>query len=295
MSSYTLKNELLTVTIDTAGAEITSILDTEGTEYIWNADPAYWKRHSPVLFPFVGSLKNKEFHHNGVSYPMGQHGFARDMEFEPVSCTDTEASFVLRADETTLAKYPFRFELMIAYRLTGNCVSVIWKVTNHDNETMPFSIGAHPAFYCPIPAGSADARTGYEFRFDNEKPLTFHAIAEGGLADTHTDHPLPETADHVLTITDHLFDGDALIIDGHQAQRVELARKGEDPYITVVFDAPLFGLWAPPGADTPFVCIEPWFGRCDATDFDGTLAEREHSQFAEVGEEKVFQYDIYVK
>lgn len=292
MSICTLHNENLTVAIDTAGAEIVSIKNAAGTEYIWNADPAYWKRHAPVLFPFVGSVKNKEYRHNGVSYPMGQHGFARDMEFTLTSATDTEAHYLLQADETTLAKYPFQFVFEIVYRLTDSTVEVIWNVTNEGQETMPFSVGAHPAFYCPIPAGSDEARTEYEFRFDNTDVITFHAIAEGGLIDTHTDHPLPETAAHIQTITDHLFDGDALVIDGHQAHRVDLAKKGEAPYVSVAFDAPLFGLWAPAGAKTPFVCIEPWFGRADAVDFDGELKDREHGQSAEAGETKSFAYTM---
>lgn len=292
MSTFTLKNEALSVTIDTAGAEIISIQDLSGTEYIWHADPAYWKRHAPVLFPFVGSLVGKEYRYHGKAYPMGQHGFARDMEFTLLASTATEARYLLRANEETLTKYPFDFELEIIYRLEGSAVTVIWQVTNRGEETMPFSIGAHPAFLCPIEPGTK--RTDYEFRFDNEKPMTFHAIAEGGLADTHTEHALPETEQHFLTLSEHLFDGDALIIENDQAHLVELAKKGEKPYISVRFDAPLFGLWSPAGADTPFVCIEPWYGRCDATDFTGTLEEREYGQTALPGETVTYSYQIKI-
>lgn len=294
MSTYELKNEVLTVTIDTNGAEITSIRDNAGTEYVWNADPAYWKRHSPVLFPFVGSLKNKEYRHNGVTYPMGQHGFARDMEFTLLSTTDTEARYLLKADDATLAKYPFDFELEIVYRLEGSSVTVIWEVTNRGEERMPFSIGAHPAFNCPLSSKGDAPRSEYEFRFDNEKPMSCYLVADNGMADTHTDHALPETENHALTITEHLFDKDALIIEHDQAHRVELAKKGEKPYVTMVFDAPLFGLWSPVGADVPFVCIEPWWGRCDAVDFNGELADREYGQFAEPGETKTYNYSIQI-
>ena len=287
---HVLKNDYLTITVDSAGAELTSVQNAQGTEYLWNADPAYWKRHAPVLFPFVGSLKNKEYHYHGVSYPMGQHGFARDMEFTLLSTTQSEIWYFLKADDSTRSHYPFDFELQIGYRLEETKLTVLWQVTNHGQEPMPFSIGAHPAFYCPPTPDKK--RTDYEFRFDNTSPLTYHAIAEGGLADTHTEHPLPETANHTLTISEHLFDGDALIVEGHQAHRIELAKKGEEPYITMLFDAPLFGLWAPPGAETPFVCIEPWYGRCDATDFNGTLEEREYGQTAAPGETVTFSYSI---
>lgn len=288
MSQFTLQNEFLTVTTDTFGAELVSVRDKTGTEYIWNADPAYWKRHSPVLFPFVGSLKNKEYHYQGNAWPMGQHGFARDMEFTLLASSSSEVWYLLRADEATREKYPFDFQLDIGYRLEGSTVSVIWKVTNTGSCVMPFSIGAHPAFRCPIHPG--EKRSRYEFRFDNGKPLTYHPIAEGGLADTHTSLPLPGTESGCLTIEDSLFDHDALILEGDQAHRAALAKKGCAPYVTVTFDSPLFGLWSPAGADTPFVCIEPWYGRCDAVDFSGSLEERAYGQIAEPEETKIFSY-----
>lgn len=290
MSTFTLKNEFLAVTTDTAGGELVSVKDTAGTEYIWNADPAWWKRHSPVLFPIVGSLKNKEFRYNGKSYTMGQHGFARDMEFVRLSESVDEVWYLLRADESTKEKYPFDFQLEIGYRLEGHTVSVIWKVTNQGAGVMPFSIGAHPAFYCPLRAG--EARDGYEFRFDNSKALTYYAVAEGGLADTRQAITLPGTESGRLAIGPHLFDHDALILEGNQAHLVELARKGEEAFVSVRFDAPLFGLWAPAGEDVPFVCIEPWYGRCDALDFCGELAERAYGQKAEEGETVCYSYAV---
>ena len=145
---YILENDTLRVEIESFGAEIKSVKrKADGREYMWCGDPEYWGRTSPVLFPFVGAPKNKEYRYEGRTYPMGQHGFARDMEF---ALEAQSIWFVLSSTEETYAKYPFRFRLHIGYMLDENEVSVHWKVDNTDEKPMYFSIGAHPAFLCPI-------------------------------------------------------------------------------------------------------------------------------------------------
>ena len=142
-----LENEALKVTINSFGAELASIQGkATDTEYLWNADAKFWKRTAPVLFPFVGSLKNKEYHYEGKIYSMGQHGFARDMEFAVDVQTATEAWFSLRSNEETKAKYPFEFILKVGYELEGKDLKVIWQVENPDTKTLYFSIGG-PGIY----------------------------------------------------------------------------------------------------------------------------------------------------
>ena len=146
-----LENEALKVTINSFGAELASIRGkATDTEYLWNADAKFWKRTAPVLFPFVGSLKNKEYHYEGKTYSMGQHGFARDMEFAVDVQTATEAWFSLQSNEETKAKFPLEFILKIGYELEGKELKVIWQVENPDTKTLYFSIGGHPAFMCPV-------------------------------------------------------------------------------------------------------------------------------------------------
>ena len=146
-----LENEALKVTINSFGAELASIRGKEtDTEYLWNADAKFWKRSAPVLFPFVGSLKNKEYHYEGKTYSMGQHGFARDMEFAVDVQTATEVWFSLHSNEETKAKYPLEFILKIGYELEGKDLKVIWQVENPDEQVLYFSIGGHPAFMCPV-------------------------------------------------------------------------------------------------------------------------------------------------
>uniref|UniRef100_UPI003FA4A58E aldose epimerase family protein n=1 Tax=Anaerosporobacter sp. TaxID=1872529 RepID=UPI003FA4A58E len=151
MGQHVLKNELISITVNDFGAELSAIVSEKtGQSYLWNADPTYWKRHSPILFPIVGSLKGKSFQYNGLDYSMSQHGFARDMEFACIEVTETSIKHRLTATEETLQQYPFLFDLTVTYQLNGNTIEVIWDVTNTDTKEMHFSIGAHPAFYCPL-------------------------------------------------------------------------------------------------------------------------------------------------
>lgn len=143
----TLSNSDLTLQVSSHGAELCSIRGNNGHEYLWQADPVYWKRHSPVLFPIVGSVWENEYRHEGRTYQLTQHGFARDMDFELVEESSSYLLYRLVDDEETRRKYPFSFSLEIAYRLEGRRIEVTWRVTNRGTEVMYFQIGAHPAFY----------------------------------------------------------------------------------------------------------------------------------------------------
>ena len=288
----TLENENLQVTINHFGAELSGIVKKEtGVEYMWNADERFWKRSSPVLFPIVGGLKNKEFIYGGKTYSMSQHGFARDMVFSLISNTGTEAWFSLSSDDTTYEKYPFAFTLEIGYALEGSQLKVIWRVVNEDEKTMYFSIGGHPAFMCPL--NNEGKQTDYVIRFDTDRDLVLSKITENGLLDCR-DAVLP-LINGTLQVTEHLFDEDALVIEGDQAHQVSLCTPEGNPYLTVTFDAPLFGVWSPAKKNAPFICIEPWYGRCDSEQFTGTLEEREYGQSIEPGECFQKSYSIAIK
>lgn len=286
-----LENEFLKVSINEHGAELSSIWGKEkSVEYLWNADPAYWKRTAPVLFPIVGSLKEQQFLYDGKAYPMGQHGFARDMEFEYVkeASDATSAWFCLKANEDTLKKYPFTFVLKVGYRLEGKTLKVIWNVQNMDEKTMYFSIGGHPAFMCPVK--EQGKQTDCFISFDTKQDLLYSKLSKNGLVEQ--ENLVLATNGGMMPIGEHLFDEDALIIENHQAHRVSLCDSDKKPYLTVAFDAPLFGLWSPAGKRAPFICIEPWYGRCDKESFVGTLAEREYGNVLEAGQTFEKQYTI---
>lgn len=271
MARYELENEQITITVDSHGAELKSLVkkDTQ-TEYMWKADPQYWGRTAPVLFPFVGSLQDGTFRTKGKVYSMGQHGFARDMEFILDKHTEDEIWFVLKSDSTTLEKYPYEFILKVGYRLKCSSVEVLWQVENPAEEELPFSIGGHPAFNCPIEEGKK--QTDYKIFFDTNSPLVSTGLANGLASDVQNTYTLQEG---FLPITEDLFDNDALIIEKQGVKKVALCEESGKAYLTVEMDAPLFGVWSPVGKNAPFICIEPWYGRCDRAGFTGDLKERE--------------------
>ena len=295
---YTLKNQELTATFKTAGAELTSLQDTRGKEYIWCGDASIWNRHSPVLFPFVGKVNNGEYRYKGVAYKMGQHGFARDAEFALELLAEDEIWFVLDATEETKQKYPFEFRLEVGYKLIGNTLRVMWKVKNpSDNETLYFSIGAHPAFMCPIEEGTK--RTDYYLQLKgdavNEKDAIIYYTPdlEKGLRLNEKCEMKLENG-RVL-MPDGFFSIDTYIIEDSQVSEVALVTPEGRPYVTVSFDAPVVGIWSPEAKQAPFVCIEPWYGRCDRVDFKGCLEEREWGNTLAAGESFEAHYDICIE
>ena len=384
----TLNNTALTLNISLHGAELTSIRDSFGREFLWQADPAFWKRHSPVLFPIVGSLWDKHFRVNGREYEMGQHGFARDMDFRLVSEREDEMWFELKSSPETLAKYPYKFTLRIGYRLEANKIHVMWEVSGDDSQTMWFQIGAHPAFYLPrfVYGGSAACASDSSRHSDPEsgapnlaassaassctsgsEVLVLKSSSQGsgcvfsdgsasgsgaagsgadsdsgfsvsgldaGSCDSGLDSaigsdsgsgsagsgadsdfgrasrgcfrlygrgaegvvPLESfryikvsekqctdisdvqelnTPGGVMPLDDHTFDIGAYIIGDSQVCRVDLVSTTGLRCVSLEFDTPLVGLWAPSAKDVPFVCIEPWYGRCDRVGFTGEFSERD--------------------
>ena len=291
MAVYECKNELISITVDSHGAELKSLKRADsGTEYMWCADGTYWGRTSPVLFPFVGGLKDKAYRTKGKTYPMCQHGFARDMEFDLLSQKEDEIWFQLTSDEQTLEKFPYDFILKLGYRLQANKVQVLWVVENPGKEDLYFSIGGHPAFNCPIEEGKK--QTDYQLDFGDADEVVSTRIGEKGLVNGFMD--VYELTDGKLTITENLFDHDALIIENNQTNKVALCKKDGTPYLTVTMEAPLFGVWSPPGKQAPFICIEPWYGRCDHEEFDGMLEEREWGNRISPSEKWEASYTIEV-
>ena len=158
---YVLENDTLRVEIDSFGAELKSVKrKSNDKEYMWYADKKYWGRTSPVLFPFVGNCRNKEYRYGGKTYAIGQHGFARDMDFEPLLCDMDECWFRLKDTPETYEKYPFHFEVEIGHRLEGRTIEVMWKVANTDSGEMLFMMGGHPAFQVP------EGKNIYDFTFE---------------------------------------------------------------------------------------------------------------------------------
>lgn len=271
----TLSNTKLTIKVASHGAELSSIVsNADGKEYLWQADPVFWKRHSPVLFPIVGGVWNNEYRHEGITYPLSQHGFARDNEFELIKETENEVLYRFSDNEETRKVYPFPFLLEIGYQLTDNKVKVLWTVKNTRTQELHFQIGAHPAFYYPDFNPAVQGR-GF-FTFDKTDDLDYILIKEKGCVSTDK-YPLP-LIKGLLPIDIHTFDKDALIFEDSQIKTVTLLDKKRKPYLSLHFTAPVVGLWSPPTKNAPFVCIEPWYGRCDRANYTGEFKDKDWMQ-----------------
>lgn len=284
-----LSNGIISISVKEHGAELCS-LKYEGREYLWQADPEFWARHSPVLFPIVGSVWNKQYRCSDRIFNMGQHGIARDMDFEFVSRTDDEIWYRLCSNEQTLQKYPYHFVLEIGYRISGKTVQVMWRVTNPSKEeTLHFQIGAHPAFHWPLlTTGAIEAGTSAmkeeltssaERGFFKLEPaaskLVKSVIGAAGCFDPALTCEQELDADSCVAINTSSFDSDALVFENSQVNAVTLCARDKTPYLTLRFpDAPVVGLWSSPGKNAPFVCIEPWYGRADSVNYEGEYSQK---------------------
>lgn len=287
-----LENEQLKLEVDTFGAELRSVTDkATGREMMWCGDSAYWGRVSPVLFPIVGGVRDKKYRHEGKEYGMSQHGFARDNEFTLISETADSLTYEFTETPETLEKYPFPFRLRIRYVLSENTVSVNWEVTNPSENTMYFSIGAHPAFAC---GNKENGPVGCTLNFAKKDgscvTLTYRGLNGSGNA-LNESVELPNTNGDVA-VTDGFFDRSALIFENRQADSVTLTDSDGTKLVTVTTDVPLFAVWSPERKKAPFVCIEPWYGRCDAEDFNGEFKDREYTECLAAGETFNGGYDI---
>lgn len=286
MSNYQLNNGALCITVSSHGAELRSVV-SNGQEYMWEGDERYWGRVSPVLFPFVGGCNQKTYRTKGKEFQIGQHGFARDMEFDLEKQTDDSLTFVLKSDASTLEKYPYAFVLKVSYQIKENNLTVSWHVENPNDETMYFSIGGHPAFVCP--PDKTQSQSDCYLHFDSDS-ITYEKINGNGLL-VPGKYVLP-LEDQSYRIKENTFDDDALIVQGGQAHKVSLLTPDKKPYVTVTFDAPLFGLWSPAKKNAPFVCIEPWYGRCDKDAYNGELKGRDYEQTLEAGKSFDTSYQV---
>ena len=265
-----IENEYLRAVIVTKGAELQSLFNKKtGIEHMWSADANYWGKHSPVLFPIVGTLKDDKYIYQDKSYTLPRHGFAREKTFEEKSISRTEAEFTLTQDLQTLAVYPFNFILKLRYRLNEGSLACTYEVENPGQEDLLFSVGAHPAFAVPFANG-----TGY-----NDYYLTFNKTEtlqrwklQDGLTGTET--ALLPASNNKLYLNPELFYEDAIVLKNMISNTITLGCDKHGHGFDFIFnDFPFFGIWA--AKDAPFVCLEPWCGIADNVLHDYQLVNKE--------------------
>lgn len=251
----TIENSCLKLTVDTLGAQMMSIRSCEDIEYLWQGDPQYWDDRAPNLFPFIGRLTNNSYQFRGQVYPMGIHGFAAAARFALVEKADDRLVLELNSDEATMAHYPFRFCLRIAYRLRENTVEVSYKVSNLGKDTMPFGIGGHPGFRVPL----VDGERFEDYTLEFSQPCQPDRVGFTPMVYMNGhDEPYPLEDGRYLPLRHDLFDEDAVILK-NMAREVTLRSGVSSRGVKVSYpDMPYLGIWHWPKTDAPYVCIEPW-------------------------------------
>lgn len=282
---------MLKIQTKKSGAELTSIqyngkeILFQGAQVLDNNGNIYWKRQAPILFPIVGQLKNSQTQIEGEIYEMSQHGFARDMDFEEISKTENKHHYMLKYNEGTLKKYPYKFELNVIYEIIGDTLTVTYKVKNIDDKTIYFGLGGHPAFNCDYSNGE------YEIVFsENEDKIVFLKL-KNGLIDTEKAQNILQ--DNKIYLKEDTFDNDAVIMKNLKSNKVILQNHETNQKI-LEFDFtgfPYLALWSKKGA--PFVCIEPWQNTADKIDSVQIYKDKEN--IIELPKDKKYQCKFMIK
>lgn len=290
---HSIRNSRHLINFDAFGAQPLSWICTSfHTPVLWEMDKKYWNRTAPVLFPVVGRLKNDTYQYQGQKYPLKQHGFARDLEFD-VSRNDLfevskeeahSIGFLLSSNSETRKLYPFDFELHIAYTLEEDTLKVDHTVKNtSDSGVLPFSLGAHPGFHTP------GLTNEYSVIVEGLEVADRHLI-EDGIYSGETQE-LRDINGIELQLSDELFSSDAVVFKQKGISSMTILRNG-DPRVKVSLDtpAPYWGIWKKMGA--PFLCLEPWWGIADNRNSSGEILEKEGIVQLAAGESRTFAYNI---
>ena len=283
-----IANGGLTASFSTLGAELLSLTDRAGREFMTDADPAFWTGHAPLLFPIVGRLNGDSLRVEGIEYAMKQHGFARKSEWEIVGEGEDAVTFRLRDSEATRAAYPFAFDLSVLYSLEGNTLSTVVRVANPGEVPLPFSFGFHPAFAWPLPDGGDKGE--HVIAFAADEPADIRRLDANGLLATCEPSPVHH---RILPLRHEQFEADAMIWDDLASRSLIYRGRPGGPSLALRFpELPQLGIWQKPGAN--FLCIEPWAGHADPAGFDGDFTEKPGAILLDPGAEHRMALDITV-
>lgn len=286
-----LENDQLLVEVAAQGAELQKIYHKkEKFDYLWDGNPDFWGSHAPNLFPIIGRLNEYKYNKDGQTYELPQHGFAKDFEFEVAESYAAKAVFVLKSNEETQAMYPYDFTLTITYSLEGPELKVAYKVKNHSAETMPFSIGGHPAFN--IPMNGEGTYDDYTLTIDPKKEVSYFE-SDPVPYRSGDKKPFKDMENGILKMNHETFRDGLIIIDEPNLETVTLASPNNKHGVTVdVSEFPYLCLWTKEQMDAPFICIEPFYGLPDVIGEVGTLEEKEGIILLEAEEQKDVAFTI---
>lgn len=289
---YALSLGGLSARVSSLGAELVSLIDEKGREYIWQGHPSGWTGRNPNLFPVIGAVKPGGILYEGVAYPTPRHGFARHSEFSLVEKTDSSITMELLSSPGTLAQYPYHFSLRISHRLTENGFRTEYRVSNTGKDTMYYCVGGHTAFNCPLSPGEAfsDWKLVFEKKEDKEALLPL----PGGFISF--DNSMKAIVDGSCIPLDHsLHDRiDTLIFDGLNSGSVRLQGPGGDGVSMDFSDFPMIAFWTAPGKHAPYICLEPWQGCGALENEDGEFAHKHHALCLAPGESRTQGYTVRI-
>jgi galactose mutarotase-like enzyme len=277
---HILENKYIKISVKSLGAELSSLYHKYADlEYMWQANPAFWGKTSPVLFPIVGGLKDNSYVYKGQKYTLPRHGFAREMQFELEHETETELCFLLKSDSDTIKNYPFDFEFRVMYSIVDEEVSIVYEIANMGNSEMYFSLGAHPAFNVPLLPGLK--YEDYQLSFNSDTLLRSYPLTQEGLVkDTPFTIDLDEEG--TLKLKKELFHADALVFKDLQSSEITLHSDASLHGLRMHFEGfPFYGIWAAKDAD--FICLEPWCGIADIESTGQDLVYKEGIMSLEAG------------
>ncbi len=287
MDSHSIAGSAIRAKIKAFGAELCGLADAGGQEVLWpGTEP--WPRHAPNLFPVVGRLKGFQLHHDGKTYEMGQHGFARDTRFTWVETSPSACLLAITDTPETRARYPFPFRFEVGYAAEGDTLAVTYRAVNTGDGVLPAAMGGHPAFRWPLVEGIAkDAHT---LDFSAPEPAPLLRVKDGLLQKDRV--PSPVKGSH-LALNVGLFDHDALIFEAPASRSVRYTAPGA-PVVEVSWDDgfPSLGVWS--RADADLLCIEPWHGMSSPADFDGEFMDKPGLMLIPPGEAREATYRIRV-
>jgi len=290
MNTVTIHNDFLSASINNLGAELQNLTGKNGLEYIWQGDPSFWKRRSPILFPHVGVLKNGiAIHRDGKTYSSDIHGFAKDMEFTVHSRRENQVEFVLDSNKETLSGYPYPFRLTAGFILEGKSLRVSLEVKNTGYSTMPFGMGGHPGFNCPLKKGLrfSDYSVVFEKEENQSCPCFSDRIYQAGKTRVILNNS------RVLPLNYDDYKDNLLLFEDLQSSFVELRGPGNEGGLYFRWNGFRYlGIWTPPDLNAPFVSLEPWTSLPARSDEDSVFDNKHGILFAEPGGSYNAWYEI---
>ena len=266
----------LSASVSSEGAELRS-LNKEGVEYLWQRDANWWSGTNPVLFPFVGTLRDNRASSPAGDITLPRHGLARKAAHELVEATESRVSYLLKSDNATRANYPYDFELRMSYELTDeNTLAQTFLVVNPGEVELPFSLGAHPAFNVPLApdAEAGDTFSSYELRFSRRWTYDGPTLdIAAGILDWNNRKRFVDNEDRFV-FNHRSFDVDTFVWQDVPDNTVSLVSRNSGHGVRLDFpDFDFLGVWSAAG-DAPFVAVEPWVGCATGTDEDDVFTHK---------------------